>query len=354
VPYLGERATRATLARIVYGAPMRTLGTLLLALILASALAQVDLGRGYYLGRIGDGTLEMELTIEGNGLSGWVRRAGVERPIEVEGTVTEGDRGPAVRFSAADDGSGYGTFDGVITLSEDDRRFGIVGRWIGPDGASLPFETARVAEYGALDLRQGRIDARRSLPFFIDPALSALNPPLHDAALTELTEFFEEGREMLVAGDLYFGWSSDEATAIRYLGDGFLSAFSRIHSYTGGAHGNTFYRVFNLRIVDGVATPLALGDLFRPDSGYLAPLSDYVMAELERQGAEDVVSGALVTLDEEDLATFTLAPDGLTFAFAPYRVGYYAQGSFFVTVPLEVVAPYANGEGPLKELMHQR
>jgi hypothetical protein len=66
-----------------------------------------------------------------------------------------------------------------------------------------------------------------------------------------------------------------------------------------------------------------------------------------------------VTLDEENLATFTLAtftlaPDGLTFAFAPYQVGYYAQGSFFVTVPLEVVAPYADGEGPLGSLVSGR
>ncbi len=211
-----------------------------------------------------------------------------------------------------------------------------------------------MAEYGSLDLRQGRIDARRSLPFFIDPALSALNPPLHATALTELTDFFEAGRAMLVAGEFYFGWSSDEATSIHYLDDDFLSAFSRIYSYTGGAHGNTFYRVYNLRIVNGVARPLSLPDLFRPDSGYLAPLSDYVMAELERQGAEDVVSGALEALGEQDLATFTLGPDGLTFAFAPYQVGYYAQGSFFVTVPLGVVAPYADDEGPLGELVGER
>ena len=171
--------------------------------------------------------------------------------------------------------------------------------------------------------------------------------------------------ELIIDGDTLTGWYQVDGIGLpldlegtfgpnRALDSDFLSARSSIYSYTGGAHGNTFYRAFNLHIVDGTVRETSLGDLFTPGSGYLTPLSDYVLDDLRRQEAYDVAEGMITELTEDDLAVFTLSPSGITFAFAPYHVGPYAQGSFFVTVPLEVVAAYAAGDGPLAALVTGR
>lgn len=329
---------------------MRAIFLIPILLLLGMVAAQSGVERSYYLGSLGDTPVQMELVVAGNTISGWYQLESTGTAIELDGRVT-GDREYIIsEISERDDTAIGGTFSGAPTLEPDLQEITITGTWSGPDGRELPFRLARVADYSILDLSQGRIGARRSLPYFVDARLSAFNHPLHADALAELVDFFEQGRQSLLTGELWYGWTSDENTAIRYLGADFLSARSSIYSYTGGAHGNHHHRAFNLQLTDGAVRPVALADLFIPGSDYLAVLSAHVLDDLRRQEAYDVVEGTITELTEDDLAVFTLSPAGIGFAFAPYQVGPYAQGSFFVTVPLEVIADHAAPGTPLAAL----
>ena len=60
-----------------------------------------------------------------------------------------------------------------------------------------------------------------------------------------------------------------------------------------------------------------------------------------------VVTGEVSELQEGDLAAFSLLPKGLRFAFSPYQVGPFVQGSFFVMMPYKALASHIDPEGPL-------
>jgi len=50
----------------------------------------------------------------------------------------------------------------------------------------------------------------------------------------------------------------------------------------------------------------------------------------------------------QDLSSFTLSADGLTFYFAPYAMGPYVQGSFEAKLPYEVLLGLAPAGGALE------
>lgn len=329
---------------------MRHLITLAIAL-LAVAAAQPLPERALYLGTVGGLTVQLELAVADGALTGWYRYDRTGGTLELSGSY---DHTLEVAFEERSDGVVTGSWRGELSAEPDLKEIVLAGVWSSPDGRTLPFRLVRVAEFSDLTLAQGRIDAHRTLPFFIAEALQPFNAPLHDPALDEIAAFFEDGRTSLVQGELWHGWSLDERTDIASVDARFLSARSSVWSYTGGAHGNLVYRAFNYEVVDRGVREVLLADLFTPGGGYLEAISEWVLADLAEQGANDVVDGFLTELTLDDLATYTLSAEGLTFAFAPYAVGYYAQGSFFVTLPLEALAPYAADGGPLARLLAGR
>ena len=57
------------------------------------------------------------------------------------------------------------------------------------------------------------------------------------------------------------------------------------------------------------------------------------------------------SLKEDEIGPFALSPRGIQFAFAPYAVGPYSDGAFFVTVAFNDLQTIIDPKGPLSEFI---
>ena len=219
---------------------------------------------------------------------------------------------------------------------------------------SLPWVANEKTKTHSLRFRLGRYGCTREaairFPQFLDvsPSAAALNSKLSSLAEGEIAEFFEDFWPLLkdsvrLPGASY-DWSLETNYELHSLSLDLVSIRGQHYSYTGGAHGNTFYTGLNFFLKgDGAIAALEFETLFPASSQALEICSAHCIAELSEQGASDVVSGSLSSLDRDDLKTFTLDPHGMVFYFAPYHVGPYAQGMFQVRMPAGEIARYLNG-----------
>jgi len=92
---------------------------------------------------------------------------------------------------------------------------------------------------------------------------------------------------------------------------------------------------------------LKLSNLFKKGSDYMKVLSEYCINELRKKGAGWIVNGEIKTFNEDALSVFALSPRGIQFAFAPYAVGSYAEGTYFVTMDYNNLKSIINPDGPL-------
>ncbi len=138
----------------------------------------------------------------------------------------------------------------------------------------------------------------------------------------------------------------------------FLSVLSASYEYTGGAHGNTYFEsfLFDRRMKAMVSLDDLLDDVSEGAPALVAirdaVYDDLVKQKQERWGAEEFdpegdVFLADVRPSTDFLSMFTAEPStepgkigGLTFHFAPYIVGPYAEGTFTVTVGQSVFADH--------------
>lgn len=108
------------------------------------------------------------------------------------------------------------------------------------------------------------------------------------------------------------------------------------HQYTGGAHGNTFYRTFTFDMTTG--TEVKLSDLFTPGTAHLTELSRIARAELPKQigeFADDAFIRTGTEPTEESFASFYIDGTKLVLLFPPYAVGPYALGTVSLPIPLD-------------------
>jgi len=118
----------------------------------------------------------------------------------------------------------------------------------------------------------------------------------------------------------------------------FISILFGFHSYTGGAHPNTFTKALNFDLEK--RSLMSLDDLFKP--GYLKVISDYCVAELSKLKIGDadwIRKGA--GPDPVNFKSWNIAPEGLMITFDAYQVASYAEGPQEVVVPFAVLKPFA-------------
>lgn len=219
------------------------------------------------------------------------------------------------------------------------------------DGASAPEGAGtleRVAQYAFGSVVEGRIDVSYAYPRFGSGA-GALNELLERGASERLGMWLADGRDMVDGGEgLGWAWTHSESVDLMGAAGPYRSLLSSFYYYTGGAHPNGHGESMLLEVGEGTVRLLELTELFGPEAEWRAHLSGTVLASLAEQEAAAVLSGEITQLNEQDLATFTLGPAGLTFHFAPYAVGPYVQGSFRVTLAYEELMPLAAPGGALE------
>lgn len=214
-------------------------------------------------------------------------------------------------------------------------------------GTTHELTLERLALHSSTALTQGRIGARTSFPYFLRGELTAVNAYLESRQRLAADEFVAFARETLAGGGGGWGMELDENAFVTGTADQFVSLLGYTYTYTGGAHGNTFADAYVLEVGEAGLKRWQTADLFAVDVDWAERVGPLVLERLAAQGAMWVTEGDVVEVTDRDLRVATLKPSGLTFHFDPYHMGPYAQGSFAVTLPYELVSELALPGGPL-------
>jgi hypothetical protein len=116
----------------------------------------------------------------------------------------------------------------------------------------------------------------------------------------------------------------------------------------GAAHPSHVTVTFNYDLNAGRV--LKLADLFKPNSSYLKPISDYSIASLRRQlrpnpDMDWIRKGAAPETDNYN--SWAITRRGLKVNFDAYQVASYAEGPHIVVVPFSVLRGVIESNGPL-------
>ncbi len=123
--------------------------------------------------------------------------------------------------------------------------------------------------------------------------------------------------------------SGGHRLAVHFASPSCVSLGGRVYEFSGGAHPNHGLTCTNLLLRDGAVLPVKLADL-STGQGAAAKLHRLVCDELRRLGASQVGGQDEAPRDFDPDAVFLMSPGGIVFGFAPYEVGSYAEGSYFV------------------------
>lgn len=307
--------------------------------------------RYYFIGTVGPANeVQMELVFDGEDVSGsyYYDKKGI--PIGLSGSYAAKDG--AISMSE----KGYkglitGNFKGKVVSDGKDFAKSLEGSWTDYKGErKLPFVLTKVSDFVSSKVTKGdKIESSLLYPKFIsdDQGLKMINSELSKNFKTEQDKFLKEAKEFFSTEDSAGGWEDKRSYSIAYYSLGLISLVGEVYSYTGGAHGNTYYISSNYSIKEGKAELLKLSQLFNSGSDYLKALSKYCINDLLVKKAGWVENGEITSFKEDELGVFAISPEGLKFAFAPYAVGPYVQGSFFVTVPFEEIKGIIDPKGAL-------
>ena len=311
--------------------------------------------RYYYIGTIGDNLpIQMELIFDSGDLTGSYMYDKVGTPISLTGNI-DSATGNLSLVEQDEEGTKTGTFNGSVKNAEKDSGKYIEGKWSKANGlTTLPFKLTKVADFVSENVNaKGKYEATFMYPSFVTGTKAGrdISERLKNEAAAEKKKFTDQAEQFFKSEDAAGEWQEDYSYSIQYYSPELISLSGEVFSYTGGAHGNTFYISSNYWIKEEKAMLLDLPDLFTPKSNYIKVISDFCMRDLRKQEAGWVLNGELKELKAEDLKAFVISPGGVTFAFAPYMVGPYVEGPYFVTVGFRDIKGVARPDGPLRQFL---
>jgi len=156
-----------------------------------------------------------------------------------------------------------------------------------------------------------------------------------------LKEFIKLARsEAKSLGNLTAPYSLITKTESSYNSPRLASLTTNTYVFTGGAHGNFFFRSYTYGAIEGPLRDLQLGDFFAKGSTWTQDLTFALLAKLRtRPSASSIDSGAVREFKADDLKTFSIQADGLTFYFDPYVLGSWADGPQRVKLSIAELGP---------------
>lgn len=146
-------------------------------------------------------------------------------------------------------------------------------------------------------------------------------------------------------------WTLDVKTTVSVANQQLISAYIATSVFEGGAHPNLTYTCINVGMKSGQPARLRLADVLRSGPESRKALGALLMAKLRERKASQVVDGDIESLPDELLENFIVTPSAMTFLFAPYAVGSYAEGSFLVKLAFEELGAILDPDGPLKPVL---
>ena len=325
-------------------------------LVLPLAIAEdTNNTKYYFIGAIGfDLPVQMELSLEGNSVRGsyYYDKSGI--PLSLSGELDLKES--TIRLIEKDGkNKKTGVFEGKFTPIPEGIGAAIEGTWSKPDGKNkLPFQLSKVANYEFSKIKQGNFsEATWSYPKLLseNEVIQKISGKLYDRMKPQIEEYQKDAKEGFIEDLISSTWIFNYNYTIEYYSESLLSFTGIVYSYTGGAHGNTYFVSSNYAINEKDSTLLKLSDLFNKDSEYVKVLSDYIIKDLKKQKAGWVVNGEIKSLKEDEIGPFAISPAGIRFAFAPYAVGSYAEGAYFVSLSYESLQSIIDPTGPLAKFI---
>ncbi len=339
------------------GRSMKTFIAVLTFLVFSvTAFAQdKDQSKYYYIGSIGDGlSIQMELSLEGSDVQGSYYYNKYGTPIDLSGQINSKDS-TITLTEKADKGESGGKFAGSFTPIGGGLGTTMEGTF--SKSAKLPFKLTKVANYEFSVIKQGNFsEAKWSYPKLIskNEVIQKISNKLYDRMKPQIEEYQKDAKEGFMEDLITSTWIFNYDYSIEYYSDELFSFTGLVYSYTGGAHGNTYFVSSNYSINEKDSKLLELSDLFKKDSNYVKVLSDFIIKDLKKQKAGWVVNGEIKSLKEDEIGPFALSPRGIQFAFAPYAVGPYSDGAFFVTISYYKLKNIIKTDGPLAHFIKSR
>lgn len=246
-------------------------------------------------------------------------------------------------------GTAVGKLDGLRSMGSNDDGRTLEGS-IDLSGSSRTLAAHRVAQYAYLSYELGPVSASMALPDFHGGPWQAIDEPLWQEEADDLRSFASEGRADYIDAMVWHGWTSESDTTVQGISSDHLSLLTARYSYTGGAHGNTTYVARTYEATPAGPRLVDLAALLLADAGARSALVAYVLDQLRAQDATWVVQDEVLTLSNDDLALFSLTPQGLQFVFPPYAMGSYAEGTYTVLVPYDVARAWVPADGLIARL----
>jgi len=317
-----------------------------------------DEARYYYVGKIGaELALQMELSVEGGEVMGsyYYDKTGIL--LSLSGEV-DSKESTLTLVGKGEKGQKGGTFDGKFSPINCGLGTTIEGTYTEQGSSTkIPFKFTKVANYEFFLIKQGAdVETTWVYPKLIskDEVIQKISTKLKDRMKPVIDEFLKEAKEAFLSDESFNGWLFNYNYSIEYYSEDLISFTGEVYSYTGGAHGNTYYVSSNYSIKGGDSKLLKLSVLFKNDLKYIKVLSDYCINDLRKKGAGWIVNGEIKAFKEDDLSVFALSPRGIQFAFAPYAVGSYAEGAYFVTIDYVHLKNVINPGGSLAKFVVQK
>ncbi|MGB2691130.1 MAG: DUF3298 and DUF4163 domain-containing protein [Thermodesulfobacteriota bacterium] len=309
----------------------------------------------YYVGSIsGNLPMQMELSLDGTELRGSYYYDSKGIPLSLLGEVNLKES--TIKLSEiGDKKKKTGEFNGTFTSIPEGMGLTIEGTWSSPDGnTKLPFKLTKVANYAFSVIKQGKYsEAKWSYPLLIskNEVIQNISTKLKDSMKPQIDEYQKDAKEGFMSDLITSTWLFTYDYSIEYYSDELLSFTGLVYSYTGGAHGNTYFVSSNYWINNEDSKLLKMADLFKKETNYVKVISDLIVKDLKKQKAGWVVDGEITSLKEDEIGPFALSPRGIQFAFAPYAVGPYSDGAFFITIAYEDLKDIIDAEGPLSQFI---
>jgi len=283
--------------------------------------------KNYYSGTIGDKLqIYLNLEMDGKDLTGYYLYSRIGEPIKLDGEIeTNGN----FSISEYTNDTLTGEFHGKFSPKFDRMD----GEWTGTDGKKINFKLKKIAEYGEIASTDNSLIV--GYPYFYlnnQSMQEKLNSFLKNMMYSQAKEAGESGSQ------------SNTEYDIEYVSDDLVSILFT-YEYEGGVHPNRDFFSVNLWLKGDSIMKIGLKDVFQSKSDYMNLLSDICFAELKDE-ASDLANGSKKDLLDK-LQVFTFTPKGITFSFAPYEIGSYAEGSHHCNIPYKKIEKVINTNGPL-------
>lgn len=223
--------------------------------------------------------------------------------------------------------------------------------------AAVPARAMKVDWVGQSNTRPGLWKAQASYVRFSDgPVAQRASREMADNVRSSMSAFLWQARKGAgISGNPDAAWEYLAKTDVSVARPDLISAYSTLYSYTGGAHGMTFFAPVNVGLVNGKPKDLTLEDLFQPGSGarwrsalaVKSRLVDMPQALWFKPDADP----SMKPVDSDLIRQWILTPTSIVFIIEQYIAGPYAYGPIFVKIPYTAFGDQLNPNGPLTPLL---